>query len=65
MTEKRRGARRRPSPKAREAPSRPREGGRAPAPKSGADPHLEAQLDAGLDGTFPASDPVSINPGSD
>jgi hypothetical protein len=63
MTEKRRGARRRPSPKAREAPARPREG--PPAPKSGADPHLEAQLDAGLDGTFPASDPVSINPGSD
>ena len=29
------------------------------------DPHVEAQLDEGLEETFPASDPVSINPGSD
>ena len=26
--------------------------------------HVEKQLDHGLDETFPASDPVSINPGS-
>jgi hypothetical protein len=30
-----------------------------------ADPHVDAQLDSGLEETFPASDPVSINPGSD
>jgi hypothetical protein len=65
MTEKRGGARRRPSPKTPETGKRAREDGRAPARESGDDPHLEAQLDAGLDGTFPASDPVSINPGSD
>ncbi|HUZ11544.1 MAG TPA: primosomal protein [Caulobacteraceae bacterium] len=29
------------------------------------DPHVEAQLDHGLEETFPASDPVSINPGAD
>lgn len=29
------------------------------------DPHVERQLDHGLDETFPASDPVSINPGAD
>jgi hypothetical protein len=29
------------------------------------DPNLEAQLDAGLEGTFPASDPVSLNSRSD
>jgi hypothetical protein len=29
------------------------------------DPHTEANLDEGLDETFPASDPVSIHPGSD
>lgn len=29
------------------------------------DPHVEKQLDHGLDETFPASDPVSINPGAD
>ncbi|MBA3810982.1 MAG: primosomal protein [Caulobacteraceae bacterium] len=29
------------------------------------DPHVEEQLDSGLDETFPASDPVSINPGAD
>lgn len=28
-------------------------------------PELEARLDEGLEETFPASDPVSINPGSD
>jgi hypothetical protein len=27
--------------------------------------HVDKQLDHGLDETFPASDPVSINPGSD
>jgi hypothetical protein len=27
--------------------------------------HVERQLDHGLDETFPASDPVSINPGTD
>jgi len=29
------------------------------------DPHTERQLDKGLKETFPASDPVSINPGAD
>ena len=29
------------------------------------DPHVEKQLDDGLKETFPASDPVSINPGAD
>ena len=29
------------------------------------DPHTEEQLDHGLKETFPASDPVSINPGAD
>ena len=29
------------------------------------DPHVEDQLDHGLKETFPASDPVSINPGAD
>lgn len=28
-------------------------------------PHTERQLDKGLKETFPASDPVSINPGAD
>ena len=28
------------------------------------DPHLEELLDEGLEGTFPASDPVSVSPGS-
>lgn len=30
-----------------------------------ADPHVDHQLDKGLEETFPASDPVSINPGAD
>ncbi len=30
-----------------------------------ADPHVDRQLDRGLKETFPASDPVSINPGAD
>lgn len=30
-----------------------------------ADPHVNRQLDKGLKETFPASDPVSINPGVD
>lgn len=30
-----------------------------------ADPHVDKQLDKGLKETFPASDPVSINPGGD
>lgn len=30
-----------------------------------ADPHVDRQLDKGLKETFPASDPVSINPGAD
>lgn len=29
------------------------------------DAHVEKQLDKGLKETFPASDPVSINPGAD
>jgi hypothetical protein len=29
-----------------------------------ADPHVDKQLDHGLKETFPASDPVSINPGA-
>ncbi len=29
------------------------------------DPHVDRQLDKGLKETFPASDPVSINPGAD
>lgn len=29
------------------------------------DPHTDRQLDKGLKETFPASDPVSINPGAD
>ena len=38
-----------------------------PAHQAGAasDPHVEANLDSGLDETFPASDPVSISPGAD
>ncbi|MDQ2860552.1 MAG: hypothetical protein M3T55_07490 [Pseudomonadota bacterium] len=28
-------------------------------------PHVDKQLDHGLEETFPASDPVSINPGAD
>jgi len=32
---------------------------------SEADPHVDRQLDKGLKETFPASDPVSINPGAD
>jgi hypothetical protein len=45
--------------------------GSAPKPKSAdaqpqeADPHVDEQLDHGLKETFPASDPVSINPGAD
>jgi hypothetical protein len=31
----------------------------------GSDPHTEENLDHGLEETFPASDPVSIHPGSD
>lgn len=31
----------------------------------GADPHVDRQLDKALKETFPASDPVSINPGAD
>jgi len=30
-----------------------------------ADPHIDKNLDHGLDETFPASDPVSILPGAD
>ena len=30
-----------------------------------ADPHVDKPLDHGLKETFPASDPVSINPGAD
>jgi hypothetical protein len=30
-----------------------------------ADPHVDRQLDKALKETFPASDPVSINPGAD
>ncbi len=30
-----------------------------------ADPHVDRQRDKGLKETFPASDPVSINPGAD
>lgn len=30
-----------------------------------ANPHTDKQLDHGLKETFPASDPVSINPGAD
>lgn len=33
--------------------------------EEGRDPHTEKQLDKGLKETFPASDPVSINPGAD
>ncbi|HEY2709191.1 MAG TPA: hypothetical protein VGI95_14150 [Caulobacteraceae bacterium] len=38
-----------------------------PANQAGqaADPHVEENLDKGLDETFPASDPVSISPGAD
>jgi hypothetical protein len=38
-----------------------------PAHKVGAahDPHVDENLDKGLDETFPASDPVSISPGAD
>jgi hypothetical protein len=38
-----------------------------PADKAGngSDPHTEANLDKGLEETFPASDPVSISPGAD
>jgi hypothetical protein len=31
----------------------------------GSDPHVEENLDKGLEETFPASDPVSISPGAD
>ncbi|RYF92091.1 MAG: hypothetical protein EON95_13565 [Caulobacteraceae bacterium] len=37
-------------------------GDKAPDEK---DPHVDRQLDKGLKETFPASDPVSINPGAD
>jgi len=32
---------------------------------SESDPHVEENLDRGLEETFPASDPVSISPGAD
>lgn len=43
------------------------EGGDEPAEdvEDDADPHVDRQLDKGLKETFPASDPVSINPGAD
>lgn len=37
----------------------------ADAVEDDADPHVDRQLDKGLKETFPASDPVSINPGAD
>ena len=37
----------------------------ANAVEADADPHVDRQLDKGLKETFPASDPVSINPGAD
>jgi hypothetical protein len=51
-------------------PARRRPRGRTASPppkpvKVEHDPHVEEQLDSGLEETFPASDPVSINPGSD
>ncbi len=38
-----------------------------PAQKAGdaSDPHVDENLDKGLEETFPASDPVSISPGAD
>lgn len=38
-----------------------------PAHRAGdaSDPHIEENLDRGLEETFPASDPVSISPGAD
>lgn len=35
------------------------------SPEEQADEHVDKQLDHGLKETFPASDPVSINPGAD
>jgi hypothetical protein len=40
-------------------------GARADDVPEESDPHTEKQLDHGLKETFPASDPVSINPGAD
>lgn len=34
-------------------------------PGGGSDPHIEENLDEGLEETFPASDPVSISTGAD
>ncbi len=42
----------------------PHKAGKA-EPGAAADPHTEANLDQGLDETFPASDPVSISRGAD
>jgi hypothetical protein len=67
MTDHRRG-------KGARAPSRSAKGSRAPTPRTiptatlgevHPDARREAQLDAGLEDTFPASDPVAIDPRSD
>jgi hypothetical protein len=54
-------------PRGRRGPAqaRPRPHESAKREDPTADPHVDAQLDSGLEETFPASDPVSINPGSD
>jgi hypothetical protein len=53
--------RQRPRPQASATPNRPDPGKATPA----GEVDLEARLDEGLEETFPASDPVSVNSRSD
>ncbi len=53
-----------PDPDKHEPPI-PAESSQTPKQAAAEKQHVEKQLDHGLDETFPASDPVSINPGSD
>ena len=51
-------------------PEKPREGEIPPHPPAhkvgvASDPHVDENLDRGLDESFPASDPLSISPGAD
>jgi hypothetical protein len=69
MVDHRRSARSRPgAPRRSGSQGRPtdREPGLGDiSARRAADAHLDEQLDAGLDDTFPASDPVAINSRSD
>jgi hypothetical protein len=53
-----------PTPDQHERPT-PAESIHAPRKAAARKRHVEKQLDHGLDETFPASDPVSIDPGPD